>query len=90
MRLEMRGWAHLFLSISLHFRCGVMRFLCSIPFSVSKPLTDPREEPTVFGNPELGYSAAPQLTLEQRLKIGASVEHILSTEKEAARAPPRE
>ncbi|KIK03958.1 hypothetical protein K443DRAFT_441266 [Laccaria amethystina LaAM-08-1] len=39
---------------------------------------------------KLGYSAAPQLTLEQRLKIGANVEHILSTEKEAARAPPRE
>jgi hypothetical protein len=38
---------------------------------------------------ELGYVAKPSMTIEQRLKLGANVEHILSMEKEAAKAPPR-
>lgn len=37
---------------------------------------------------ELGYSStAPQLTLEERKRLGANVEHILKGEKEAAKAP---
>lgn len=39
---------------------------------------------------ELGYAAQPSLTLEQRRKLGENVEHILSKEKEAAKAPPRD
>ena len=38
---------------------------------------------------DLGYAAKPSMTMEQRLKLGANVEHILSTEKEAAKAPPK-
>lgn len=37
---------------------------------------------------ELGYSSTKtQLTLEERKTIGANVEYILKSEKEAARAP---
>ena len=37
---------------------------------------------------ELGYSStAPQLSLEDRKRIGTNVEHILKHEKEAAKAP---
>lgn len=38
---------------------------------------------------ELGYAAKPSMTIDQRLKLGANVEHILSMEKEAAKAPPK-
>jgi DOPA 4,5-dioxygenase len=38
--------------------------------------------------PELGYSSKKTpLTLEQRKKIGANVEHLLEGEEEAAPAP---
>jgi len=37
----------------------------------------------------LGY-AAPTLSIEDRLKIGANVETILSTDEDAAKAPPRD
>lgn len=37
---------------------------------------------------ELGYSStAPQLTLEERKRLGVNVEQILRGEKEAAKAP---
>jgi DOPA 4,5-dioxygenase len=61
---------------------------------VRKPQT-PRQrlryETLDFITLELGYSStkAP-LTLEERHKIGSTVEQILKGEKEAARAPPAE
>ncbi|KAH9483587.1 DOPA 4,5-dioxygenase [Psilocybe cubensis] len=47
------------------------------------------EIPLQYPSLRLGYSAKPQLTLEMRMKLGANVEHLLASEKEAARAPPR-
>lgn len=38
----------------------------------------------------LGYSAPPALTIEDRLKIGGNIEAILSTDHDAAKAPPRD
>ncbi|KAF7777649.1 hypothetical protein Agabi119p4_3721 [Agaricus bisporus var. burnettii] len=38
----------------------------------------------------LGYSAPPTLTIEDRLKIGGNIEAILSTDHDAAKAPPRD
>ncbi|KAF8162752.1 DOPA-like domain-containing protein [Crassisporium funariophilum] len=48
------------------------------------------EIPIQYAILKLGYSAKPQFTFEERVKLGANVEHLLASEKEAARAPPRE
>ncbi|KAF5349520.1 hypothetical protein D9756_008994 [Leucocoprinus leucothites] len=48
------------------------------------------ELPTQYSALRLGYSAPPTLSIEDRLKIGANIETILSADKEAAKAPPRE
>ncbi|TFK31988.1 DOPA-like domain-containing protein [Crucibulum laeve] len=49
------------------------------------------ELPLQYPSLKLGYSTtSPQFTLEERLKLGSQVEQLLSREKEAARAPPRE
>ncbi|KAL7282939.1 hypothetical protein PYCCODRAFT_1435754 [Trametes coccinea BRFM310] len=46
------------------------------------------EIPLQYASLKLGYSStAPQLTLEERKRLGANVEQILKGEKEAAKAP---
>lgn len=57
--------------------------------SLSKFVFDDRLFYKLTDFPELGYAAKSSMTMEQRLKLGANVEHILSTEKEAAKAPPK-
>ncbi|KAF5318125.1 hypothetical protein D9619_012197 [Psilocybe cf. subviscida] len=48
------------------------------------------ELPVQYTSLKLGYTATPTMTLEMRLKLGTNVEHLLASEKEAAKAPPRE
>ncbi|PPQ78361.1 hypothetical protein CVT25_011644 [Psilocybe cyanescens] len=62
----------------------------SYPLDLSSLPLRSDEIPLQYPSLRLGYSAKPQLTLEMRLKLGANVEHLLASEKEAARAPPRE
>jgi len=52
------------------------------------PIRDP-EIPLQYASLRLGYSSRqPQLSLEDRRKLGSNVENILRNEKEAERAPP--
>ncbi|KAF9546887.1 hypothetical protein CPC08DRAFT_708784 [Agrocybe pediades] len=46
--------------------------------------------PVQYKSLKVGYSAQNALTVDQRLTLGSNVERILQSEKEAARAPPRE
>ncbi|KAF9464553.1 DOPA-like domain-containing protein [Collybia nuda] len=49
------------------------------------------EVPLQYSTLKLGYSATQSpFSLEERRRLGANIEAILSREKEAARAPPRE
>ncbi|KAJ3566352.1 hypothetical protein NP233_g7061 [Leucocoprinus birnbaumii] len=48
------------------------------------------ELPSQYSALRLGYAAPPTLSIEDRLKIGTNIETILSADKEAAKAPPRE
>ncbi|THH32536.1 hypothetical protein EUX98_g1650 [Antrodiella citrinella] len=46
------------------------------------------EVPLQYPSLQLGYSSTnPKISLEDRKKVGAHVEHVLRSEKEAARAP---
>lgn len=47
------------------------------------------ELPSQYSALRLGYTAPSTLSIEDRLKIGANVEAILSADKDAAKAPPR-
>lgn len=51
---------------------------------------DGGDGPTNSSELGLGYSAPATLTVEDRLKIGGNIEAILSTDKDAAKAPPRD
>ncbi|KDR81986.1 hypothetical protein GALMADRAFT_58539 [Galerina marginata CBS 339.88] len=62
----------------------------SFPLDLSTLPIRSDEIPLQYPSLKLGYSAKPQLSLEMRLKLGSNVEHILASEKEAARAPPRD
>ncbi|KAF8898259.1 DOPA-like domain-containing protein [Gymnopilus junonius] len=62
----------------------------SFPLDLSTLPFRSAEIPLQYPSLRLGYSAKPQLSLEMRLKLGENVEHLLASEKEAARAPPRD
>ncbi|KAI0046930.1 hypothetical protein FA95DRAFT_1493270 [Auriscalpium vulgare] len=60
----------------------------SYPLDLSVLPVKSDEIPFQYPSLKLGYSStAPQLSLEARRKIGASIESILRSEKEAAKAP---
>ncbi|KAL1947240.1 hypothetical protein VTO73DRAFT_14201 [Trametes versicolor] len=60
----------------------------SFPLDLSTLPVSSKELPFQYASLKLGYSStAPQLTLEERKRLGANVEHILKGEKEAAKAP---
>ncbi|KAI0818651.1 DOPA-like domain-containing protein [Irpex lacteus] len=60
----------------------------SFPLDLSTLPLRSDEIPLQYPSLKLGYSStAPTLSLEDRKKIGAHVEHILKNEKEAAKAP---
>jgi len=61
----------------------------SYPLDLSILPVKSKDIPLQYPILKLGYSAAPQLTLDMRLKLGANVERILASDKEAAKAPPR-
>ncbi|KAF9453678.1 DOPA 4,5-dioxygenase [Macrolepiota fuliginosa MF-IS2] len=48
------------------------------------------ELPLQYAALRLGYSAPESLSIEDRLKIGNNIETILSADKDAAKAPPRD
>ncbi|KAF8954968.1 DOPA-like domain-containing protein [Flammula alnicola] len=62
----------------------------SFPLDLSTLPLRSDEIPLQYPSLKLGYSAKPSLSLEMRLKLGANVEHLLASEKEAARAPARD
>ncbi|EIW60922.1 uncharacterized protein TRAVEDRAFT_19453 [Trametes versicolor FP-101664 SS1] len=60
----------------------------SFPLDLSTLPVSSKEVPLQYASLKLGYSStAPQLTLQERKRLGANVEHILKSEKEAAKAP---
>ncbi|PCH38639.1 hypothetical protein WOLCODRAFT_136379 [Wolfiporia cocos MD-104 SS10] len=60
----------------------------SFPLDLSRLPLRADEIPLQYPSLKLGYSStAPKLSLEDRLKLGAQIEHLLRHEKEAARAP---
>jgi len=60
----------------------------SFPLDLSTLPIKSEEVPFQYPSLKLGYSSKnPGLTLEERKKVGAQVEHVLKNEKEAARAP---
>ncbi|KAH9948136.1 DOPA-like domain-containing protein [Amylocystis lapponica] len=60
----------------------------SFPLDLSTLPIGTDEVPLQYPSLRLGYSSTtPQLTLDERRKLGARVEHILKGEKEAAKAP---
>ncbi|KAG0706491.1 DOPA-like domain-containing protein, partial [Suillus ampliporus] len=60
----------------------------SFPLDLSTLPVKSEEVPLQYPSLKLGYSTPePEYTLDQRRRIGASVEHILKGEKEATRAP---
>ncbi|KDQ59759.1 hypothetical protein JAAARDRAFT_33332 [Jaapia argillacea MUCL 33604] len=64
---------------------------CPYPLDLTKLPVKSDEIPLQYPSLKLGYSStAPKLSIEDRNRIGASVEKILKGEKEAARAPPVE
>lgn len=59
------------------------------PLDLSTLPVNESNVPLQYPSLKLGYSSTKRsLTLDERRKIGTSVEHILEGEKEAARAPP--
>ncbi|KAF9533667.1 DOPA-like domain-containing protein, partial [Crepidotus variabilis] len=60
------------------------------PLDTSKLPVRSEDIPSQYHSLQLGYAAQPSLTLDQRRKLGENVEHILTKEKEAAKAPPRD
>jgi DOPA 4,5-dioxygenase len=62
----------------------------SYPLDLSTLPNRADELPVQYTSLKLGYTATPTMTLEMRLKLGTNVEHLLASEKEAAKAPPRE
>ncbi|GBE82804.1 DOPA 4,5-dioxygenase [Sparassis crispa] len=60
----------------------------SFPLDLSTLPIKSAEIPLQYPSLKVGYSStAPALSLEDRRKIGANIEHILKGEKEAAKAP---
>ncbi|KII89409.1 hypothetical protein PLICRDRAFT_110062 [Plicaturopsis crispa FD-325 SS-3] len=60
----------------------------SFPLDLSTLPLQERDIPLQYPSLKLGYSStAPDFTLEERRKLGANIERILRSEKEAARAP---
>jgi len=60
----------------------------SFPLDLSTLPVKSDEIPLQYPSLKLGYSSAgPSLSLDDRRKLGARIEHILKSEKEAARAP---
>ncbi|KAH9890522.1 DOPA-like domain-containing protein [Cubamyces lactineus] len=60
----------------------------SFPLDLSTLPVRSDEVPLQYASLKLGYSStATKLTLEERKRLGANVEHILKNEKEAAKAP---
>ncbi|KAI0315650.1 DOPA-like domain-containing protein [Amylostereum chailletii] len=61
----------------------------SYPLDLSVLPVKSEEIPLQYASLKLGYSSTgPTLSLEDRKKIGAHVENVLKSEKEAAKAPP--
>ncbi|KAI0668406.1 DOPA-like domain-containing protein [Trametes maxima] len=60
----------------------------SFPLDLSTLPVKVEDVPLQYPSLKLGYSStAPQLSLEERKRLGANVEEILKQEKEAAKAP---
>ncbi|KAH9857534.1 DOPA-like domain-containing protein [Lenzites betulinus] len=60
----------------------------SFPLDLSTLPVKSDEVPLQYASLKLGYSsAAPQLSLEERKRLGTNIENILRHEKEAAKAP---
>ncbi|KAI0648392.1 DOPA-like domain-containing protein [Trametes meyenii] len=60
----------------------------SFPLDLSTLPVKVEDVPLQYPSLKLGYSStAPQLSLEERKRLGANVEEILKREKEAAKAP---
>jgi len=62
----------------------------SYALDLTKLPTYAEELPLQYPALRLGYSAPPALSIEDRLKLGSNVEAILSTDKNAEKAPPRD
>ncbi|TFY68429.1 hypothetical protein EVG20_g3556 [Dentipellis fragilis] len=61
----------------------------SFPLDLSTLPVESETVPLQYASLKVGYSSnTPTLSLEQRKKIGASIENTLKNEKEAAKAPP--
>ncbi len=88
-RFEMHGLVLHSHSTCLPYPSGATKSPCNTQASVWLSSSKFRSVVTdEFYHLELGYSStAPTLSLEDRKKIGAHVEHILKSEKEAAKAP---
>ena len=91
MKAAPHGSANLFHSTLQHSQWGAKKFHLSMVGSVSSrgPFLVDFFECSIDLFLELGYAAKPSLTMDQRLRLGANVEHILAQEKEAAKAPPK-